>query len=344
MPMLNGDHPVQTEKQHYMSDWQQKIPFAMYFWKHAPENVYSTELRGHAQEFPGWQATAAYLFAFDAPTTRMDSESAERFLALLRAKDRDALRAAASGLGLIRHDDEPVLRGEISIARLRNVLTGFCACFRLRKVYKGFKYLGTCRIFCRMGTCPHELCARFSDGDKTVSMACLSEWTQAQEPESINAADEQLRERRKHVPPVPRAAALSTLTFLMQRAKERTLKRAEAGSTKRKAVAALLASPSAKKKRTAENSVSFESPRSRLLQRLAQDLASPKYQVYFRAIVNCVEMSVTSAEAKENCVDTKLKQLVARDNSLPVRIAVTKVCKSWADSQFVSSYFIWFFY
>ena len=67
-----------------------------------------------------------------------------------------------------------------------------------------------------MGTCPHELCARFSDGDKTVSMACLSEWTQAQEPESINAADEQLRERRKHVPPVPRAAALSTLTLLMQ--------------------------------------------------------------------------------------------------------------------------------
>ena len=307
--------------------------------------MYVTELKGLAQQFPGWQATAAYVFAFDTPTTRMDTESAEGFLDLLRAKNRDALRTAASRLGLIRHDDEPVLPGEISIARLRNVLTGVCACFRLRKHshYKGFKYLGTCRIFCRMGTCPHELCARFSDGDKTVSMACLSEWTQAQEPESINAADEQLRERRKHVPPVPRAAPLSTLTFLMQRAKDRTLKRAEAGSSKRKAVVALLESPSAKKKRTAENSVSFESPRSRLLQRLAQDLASPKYQVYFRAVVNCKEESVTSAEAKENCLDTKLQQLVARDNSLPIRIAVRQVCKSWADSQFVSSYFIWFF-
>ena len=134
-----------------------------------------------------------------------------------------------------------------------------------------------------------------------MSMACLSEWTQAQEPESINAADEQLRERRKHVPPVPRAAALSTLTFLMQRAKERTLKRAEAGSTKRKAVAALLASPSAKKKRTAENSVSFESPRSRLLQRLAQDLESPKYQVYFHAIASCVEKGHSGRSQRELC-------------------------------------------
>ena len=55
-------------------------------------------------------------------------------------------------------------------------------------------------------------------------------------------------------------------------------------------------------------------------------------------------MKVTAAEAKENCVDTKLQQLVDRDNSLPVRLAVTKVGKMWADSQIVSSYFIWFFY
>ena len=79
------------------------------------------------------------------------------------------------------------------------------------------------------------------------------------------------------------------------------------------------------------------------MQRLAQDLASPRYQVYFRAILNCKEESVTSAEAKENCLDTKLQQLVARDDSLPIRVAVTKAIKSWADSQFVASYFIQFF-
>ena len=174
MPMLNGDHPILTEKQEYGPEWQQKVPSAKYFWKHAPDNMYATELKGLAQQFPGWQATAAYVFAFDSPDTRMDSESAECFLDLLRAKDRDALRTAASRLGLIRHDDAGVLPGEMSIGRLRNILSGFGACFRLRQPYKGFEYLGTCRIFCRMGTCPHELCARFQDGDKAVSMACLS--------------------------------------------------------------------------------------------------------------------------------------------------------------------------
>ena len=73
-----------------------------------------------------------------------------------------------------------------------------------------------------MGTCPHELCARFQDGDAAVSMADLSEWTQAQEPESISAADVQLRATREHVPPLPPAPALCTLTFLIQRAKARS--------------------------------------------------------------------------------------------------------------------------
>ena len=288
----------------------------------------------------GWQAAAAYVLPFDSPTTRMDSESAERFLDLLRAKDRDTLRTASSRLGLIRHDDAPVLPGEMSIARLRNVLSGFCGCFRLRKPDKGFRYLGTCRIFCRMGTCPHELCARFLDGDKDVSMACLSEWTQAQEPESICAADVQLRAEREHVPPLPPAAALCTLKVLIQRAKARAQKRVEAGTKKRKAVAALLESPSTKRKRTAVSPVGFESPRSKLLQKLAQDLASPAFAVYFRAILKCKAESVTSAEAMENCLGRKLQQLLARDKTLPVKIAVQRVLKSWAASQLVSSTFV----
>ena len=340
MPMLNGDHPILTEKQEYGPDWQQKVPSAKYFWKHAPDNMYATELKGHAQQFPGWQATAAYVFPFDSPDTRMDSESAERFLNLLRAKDRDALKTAASRLRLIRDDDEPFLPSEISTARLRNILTGFCACFRLRQPYKGFHYLGTCRIFCRMGTCPHELCARFQDGDRAVTMACLSEWTQAQEPGSISAGNVQLRATREHVPPLPPAAALCTLNFLIQRAKERSRKRVEKGAAKRKAVAALLESPSPKRKKSAENSVSFESRRSKLLQRLAQDLTSPKYQVYYRAIVNCREESVTPAEARENGLDEKLRQLLTRDKTLPVKCAAEKVIKSWAESQLLSSFLV----
>ena len=85
-----------------------------------------------------------------------------------------------------------------------------------------------------MGTCPHELCARFLDGDKDVSMACLSEWTQAQEPESICAADVQLCAEREHVPPLPPAAGLCTLKVLIQRAKARAQKRVEAGTKNEK--------------------------------------------------------------------------------------------------------------
>ena len=82
--MLNGDQRIQTERRHYMSDWQQVVPSAKYFFRHAPNNVYSTELQGCAQEFMGWQAAAAYVLPFDSPTTRRGFESAERLLDFLR--------------------------------------------------------------------------------------------------------------------------------------------------------------------------------------------------------------------------------------------------------------------
>ena len=122
--MLNGDQRILCEKPQYMSDWRQSVPSAKYFFRHAPNNVCITELEGSAQEFCGWQAAVAYVITFESPATRMDSESAERFLDLLRAKDRDALQTASSRLGLIRREDDPVLPGELSIARLRTVLTG----------------------------------------------------------------------------------------------------------------------------------------------------------------------------------------------------------------------------
>ena len=100
--MLNGDQRIQTERQHYMSDWQQVVPSAQYFFRHTPNNVYATELKSPAQKFCGWQAAAAHVFPFDSPTTRMDSQSAERFLDLLRAQDGGTLRTALSALGLIR--------------------------------------------------------------------------------------------------------------------------------------------------------------------------------------------------------------------------------------------------
>ena len=42
-----------------------------------------------------------------------------------------------------------------------------------------------------METCCHELYARFVDYDSEVTMACLSEWNQMQDPESIVAESAQ---------------------------------------------------------------------------------------------------------------------------------------------------------
>ena len=172
----------------------------------------------------------------------MDSQTALLFLDLLRAQDRDKAQTALLNLGVIRKEDAPVLPGQVSIARLRTILTGLCACFRLRKRYKGFRYLGTCKIFCTMGTCPHELYSRFLDCDSEVTTACLSEWNQVQEPESSVADGAQpiapLRSLREHIPAVPPASALCTLQFLVERAKARAEKRVEATSKKTKAVAA----------------------------------------------------------------------------------------------------------
>ena len=139
--------------------------------------MYSNVLEGPNQHFCGWRDNTAYVFPYNTPTTRMDSQSAERFLALLRARDAGTLKTALSALGLLRQHDAQILPGEISIERLAQVMSGLCACFRLCKKYKGFQYLGTCRIFCRMGTCPHELCARYLESHPDVSMAHLSENT-----------------------------------------------------------------------------------------------------------------------------------------------------------------------
>ena len=99
IPMLNGDQRIQIEKQQYLSDWQQVVPSAVNFFRYTPNNMYSTILEGPDQHFCGWRAATAYVFPFDTPTTRMDSQSAERFLALLRARDAGTLKTALSAFG-----------------------------------------------------------------------------------------------------------------------------------------------------------------------------------------------------------------------------------------------------
>ena len=92
--MLNGDQRIWCNSQLYMSPGRQTVPSAKYFFRHAPNNVYITELEGSAQDFCGWQAAVAYVIPFDCPATRMDSQTAVLFLDLLRAKDRDRAQAA----------------------------------------------------------------------------------------------------------------------------------------------------------------------------------------------------------------------------------------------------------
>ena len=330
--MLNGDQRIWCNSQLYMSPGRQTVPSAKYFFRHAPNNVYITELEGSAQDFCGWQAAIAYVIPFDCPATRMDSQPAVNFLDLLRANDRDTAQVALLGLGVIRKEDDPVLPGELSIARLRTILTGLCACFRLRKRYKGFRYLGTCKIFCTMGTCPHELYARFLDCDSEVTTACLSEWNQLQDPESIVAESAQpsvpLGSLREHIPAVPPASALYTLQFLVERAKARAEKRVEATSTKRKAVAALLESPTAKRKNSRSTLADCELPRNKFLRKLAENLASPDFSVRLGVALTCMHENVSSAEAKQYGLDRKLTTLLGQGKCLPLMMADRRILAS----------------
>ena len=53
--------------------------------------------------------------------------------------------------------------------------------------------------------------------------------------------------------------------------------------------------------------------------------------------MRCRTESVSTAEAKQNSLDGKLQRLLARDKSLPVKLAGQHMLKFWAASQLVSS-------
>ena len=336
MPMLSGDQRIWCKSQAYTTPERQSVPSAKYFFRHAPNNVYITQLEGSAQLFCGWHADVAYVIPFDSPTTRMDMQTAELFLDLLRAQDRAKAQTSLLKLGVMRKEDASFLPGQVSIARLRTILTGLCACFRLRKKYKGFWYLGTCKIFCTMGTCPHELYARFLDCDSEVTTACLSDWDLLQDskfdgaPSVLRSAP--LGSPREHVPAMPPAPSLYTLQFLKERAKARSEKRVEAMSTKRQQVAALLDSPTAKRKKIMSTLADCETPRNNLLQKLAENVASSHFSVRLGVVLTCMHENVSLAEAKQYGLDRKLKKLLDPGKCLPLEIAVRRVLATWAAS------------
>ena len=101
-----------------------------------------------------WHTAVAYVIPFDSPTTRMDTQTALFFLDLLNAQNRDRAQTALLKLGVMRQEDAQIFAGQVSIARVRIILTRLSACFRLHKKYKGLQYL---RTISTMGTCPHEL-------------------------------------------------------------------------------------------------------------------------------------------------------------------------------------------
>jgi len=106
----------------------------------------------------------------------MDTQTALFFLDLLNAQNRDRAQTALLKLGVMRQEDAQIFAGQVSIARVRTILTRLSACFRLHKKYKGFQYLRTCKTISTMGTCPHELYANFLDCDSEVTTASLFEW------------------------------------------------------------------------------------------------------------------------------------------------------------------------
>ena len=74
------------------------------------------------------------------------------------------------------------------------------------------------------------------------------------------------------------------------------------------------------------------------VQRLsAQDLDGPLWGISFQAILTCKKLKVLSSEATQFGLDTKLMQLLARDNFLPIKTAANDLVKFWAASPLVSS-------
>ena len=141
-----------------------------------------------------------------------------------------------------------------------------------------------------------------------------------------------MRSWREHVPAMPPASALCTLQFLVERAKARAEKRVEATSTKRKDVAALLDSPTAKKKKSMSTLADCESPRNKFLQKLAENLASPHFSVRLGVVLMCMHENVSLAEAKQYGLDRKLNKLLDPGKCLPLEIAVRRVLATWAAS------------
>ena len=99
---------------------------------------------------------------------------------------------------------------------------------------------------------------------------------------------------------------------------------------KRKAVAALLESPSGKKKSITVPWADLESTRSKLLQKLAQDLECPKFGVYFQTIMKCRAKSVFSVvgrsqgelSGQETAAVVGSGQKSASQNSSPTSVKV----------------------
>ena len=125
-------------------------------------------------------------------------------------------------------------------------------------------------------------------------------------------------------------AAGSTLHSLMLRAQARMQKQVDKGSTKRKAVASLLESPSKKRKKsTTLPLVDLESRRSKLLQKLAQHIDDGTWGDCFQAILTCTKEKVSVSEAKQFGIDTKLTRLLDRDASLPMKAAGNQLRQVW---------------
>ena len=141
-----------------------------------------------------------------------------------------------------------------------------------------------------MGTCPHELCARYLQQDPDVSMASLTKWPHTQQPKSVSTADVQLRAKQQSAFSQPPAAAGSTLQTLMLRAQTRMQKQVDKDSTKRKGCG--YPSRISQKEKEEEYYTAFgrfESPRSKLLQELAKRIGDGSWSDCFQALLTCTK-------------------------------------------------------
>lgn len=318
------------------STLQVRVPSAVSFMRDSPDNVYCVEFG--ALEFDNVEKV--YVVPVSDPSLNVDEAgssctqqprishsqaSAQLFVKMLRARNKDEVRAAWRLCDIwAAAPGEPE---RLRLHRLRHLHRSLCAVAVLTPAFPAGRTRCSCEIYVKHGQCPHELYVRWLLGDDAMTMVPLAELTKKIAPKAAaakqKAAVPQARRGPGRQPGLPAAAALLTMQALAARLQER----AAAKSQKEERVKNLFASP--ERPRVQQDSAA---ERESKMAGLAEALRSPDFKVHFHAMSQVSAMAVTLAEAQGSGIGKAVHALKKRaDLPAPAAALAQKLMKRWLE-------------